>query len=255
MEWYLKKLDLAIFDCGEQKLSDKVLVGNFLGSVYEKVSMETCVKPILKESSLGITGAVGLMTSHLAIRTFPSGRSAYLVLSSCGSYEADDVTSYARSVFGAKSYERFLTKYTIPDGPIQVLLHDSHNRTKSFRPIVSERYVEISVPLREFTKDKPEEIIEQLSLPRESSGSAGFYHFQPQGETGIIVTPNILQFGHSWPECDEFWNFDVWRLNSKEMIYQSYYVVADSDSILLFIKKMYPNTWRVKAQIPHFRFG
>jgi S-adenosylmethionine/arginine decarboxylase-like enzyme len=213
--WILKNSILDLYNCDNQQLSDEKFVLDLTERTKNKLLMKTCIQPNVEKTSIGLTCRIGLKESHAIVNTFPTGNTAYIIISTCKDFNHDEITENLKEELGARSYEVITTKYKIPEGPHKILSHKTHRMS----PLRKGDYYDhvlggkrilaqflCYVPLYEtLGKDKKKEFFEWFSRRGEKDPSTKkVYKFKPQGETGIFYFRGVSSPYHTWPELDNF---------------------------------------------------
>jgi len=207
--WFISTMDIVLYGCNQQKLSDKAKVYDFLKKTPSKISMETCIKPIVTKHDLGLVGVSGIMTSHIALVTIPSKRAAYGILSTCKHFDDAVFRKYIQSKFDAESSEySHNTSYIITEKvPSGRRLRESGN-VSCFAPegllYAAHGYFQCTPSILNDEKRIKKMLIEsriKSEVSTETKGSkVAIYKFQPQGITAALTNPRLCMFTHTWPE-------------------------------------------------------
>ncbi|MBI4015520.1 MAG: S-adenosylmethionine decarboxylase [Candidatus Aenigmarchaeota archaeon] len=196
MSAYIRDLFLTLSGCDKGRLSDQGFLYGMLAQSPQELSMQTCIPPRVFNSGETLFGAVGLMTSHLAVATKPSKNVAFVSLSSCGEFDPEKATRYFSGAFSPSSYGRLFKQCKIPGREWEVVLDDYHaDRT----PRVDREYKDHPT----HSSDMGRTIRETLPIKtggRRVDADISTFKFDPHGETAIAVLPESLVFRHTWPE-------------------------------------------------------
>jgi len=213
MGWFIKNLSLDMYRCNTRKLIDKEFTLQLVKDLTDELDMKPCLGPKVEESSLGLTGGIGLMTSHAVLNNFSAGRSSFIVISTCKDFNHDEIIKYLLEKFDGKNYEAMLMQYDIPKGPHIELFH----KTEKMTPL-REKYSTITdvkkdgVPiyqafgyhlsLLKTLGEQGERVLLKWFMKKAKSVkvSRRVYQFQPIGETGAFQYNGFSSFHHTWPE-------------------------------------------------------
>lgn len=198
MQWSITTLDTVLYGCDKEKLLNEAYVRDFLMESPSKVSMETCIEPILAKHKIGLVGMTGLMTSHLALVTIKSKESVYCILSTCKRFDTTKFVKYVSDKFHAKSAEYGCSEDII----LPAILQKSGNLS-SFAPkgllYGAHGYYgcDASV-LNDDTKIR--KMLEVQATTKTNNSRVTVYKFKPQGITAALTNPKYCIFVHTWPE-------------------------------------------------------
>jgi len=215
MEWLLKNLNLDVYQCNSDKLKDEEFTLQTVRDLTDELDMKSCLEPTVEKSYIGLTGGIGLMTSHALLSNIPSARQlSSVVISSCKDFNSDEVIEWMLKKFEGKKYEAILTQYDIPKGPHKKLSH----KTEKMIPLRREcirvcneidingisgfQAAEYDLPLLGILgKEGKEAFIKwQEEKAKGVKVSQREYKFQPMGETGVFQYSGFTDFHHTWPE-------------------------------------------------------
>lgn len=214
MEWLLKNLSLDMYHCSPRKLIDKKFTLQLVKDLTDELGMKPCLEPRVEESSLGLTGGIGLMTSHTILNNFSTGRSSYAVISTCKDFNPDEIVDWLLKKLEGKNYEAVLTQYNVPKGPHKELFHRTEKMTplrKKYNSIADDVKIDgvpvyqmfaYHLPLLEVLGEEGREVLLKFFAERARGVkvSRRVYQFQPMGETGAFQYKGFSSFHHTWPE-------------------------------------------------------
>jgi len=107
-------LTLDMYNCDEDKISDKNFIFDLLDELPEKIGMHKISKPQLifypgKESSFdkgGISGFILIAESHISIHTFIEQKFASIDIFSCKSFDVEKAVKIVMDKLGAEKVEK-----------------------------------------------------------------------------------------------------------------------------------------------------